>query len=155
VRRALEPDGAVAVDLEAVDAGGLARDLGAVVGRQVAAELVDQEPEPGAARLGKPRPRAVGERQPGTRHALVDVDTVRRAAGAGQERLEGERVARGVERGALPEPQRTLLGHGRQLLAPLDGRAPQPEEVEHRVAHVGHGGEDAAGEHEQRGQGDR
>ena len=45
VRRALDPDRAIPVDAQPLDASGLARDLPVVLGSKVASELADEQPE--------------------------------------------------------------------------------------------------------------
>ena len=92
VRRALDPDRALAVHAEALDLCRLARDLAEVLGSQVAAELADQQPETRAVCLGQAGPRAVGERQLATRHLLARVDGIRASGGARDERRRSRAI---------------------------------------------------------------
>src|SRR6185503_2469399 len=59
MRRARHPDRALAVELERLDGRGLTGHLARVLGVQVAAELVDEQAEPGALRLRQAGLRAV------------------------------------------------------------------------------------------------
>ena len=83
---------------------------------------------------------------------MLEEDAVGPARGARYEWREAELAAGLLQRRALPELKHAQLGRRRNVRAALDGRPLEAEELEHRVAHVGNGGEDAAGQHEQRDQ---
>ena len=82
VRRALDPDRALAVDAQALDAGGLARDLAEVLGSEVAAELADEQPESGAAasRASRARARRSSESSPPGARVFTNTPSGRPAA---------------------------------------------------------------------------
>ena len=97
------------------------------------------------------RARAVGERQLATRHLLARVDGIRASGGYRDKRVEAERSARAGERSARAEVERAQLRRLRQLGPALHGGALEAEELEHRVAHAGHRGKDAACQEQQGG----
>ena len=70
VWRALDPDRAVTIHAQPLDARGLPRDLAEVLGRQVAAELADQQAESASPVAGIPGPGPVASSEsspPGAR----------------------------------------------------------------------------------------
>ncbi len=141
VGRPRDPDRGPAVHAQALHRRAQAGQLAHVLGAEVAAELGHQQAQARAAGTREAGPGGVRERQLAAREPASHVDAVRLAQRPRDERGEADPLARVREGHARAEVERALRRRGRELRAALDGRTLEAEEVEHRVAHAGDGGE--------------
>ena len=135
VRRPGDPDGALAVELQAHDSRRVADHLAHVLGEQVATELADQQADPGRPGRRQPGRGRIDQRQLAAGDRAADEGPVGLAERARDQGLEGERGGRVLERHRLAELQRALGRRRRRELGALDGRPRESEDVAHRVAH--------------------